>query len=116
MDVLRPALSSSGRPKSGYQHTATISEPTTDSGVRPHNETLLLLNMLAYEILHMGRSLMEKATKEGWSLRRFRERVLRAASRVVCHGRRLTFVIAQSAAADWQRLWRWLGRVQWAPG
>ncbi|HIP53527.1 MAG TPA: hypothetical protein EYH03_05900 [Chromatiales bacterium] len=116
MDVLRPALSSSGRPKIHCRGMAPIPELTTDTGVRPQNETLLLLNMLAYEILHMGRSLMEKATKEGWSLRRFRERVLRAAGRVVCHGRCLTFVIAQSAAADWQRLWGKLGRVQWVPG
>ena len=41
---------------------------------------------------------MEQATGTGWSLRRLRERVLRVASRVVRHGRRLTFVIAQDAA------------------
>ena len=28
----------------------------TDTGVRPNNETLFLLNLLAYEILHMGRN------------------------------------------------------------
>ena len=52
----------------------------------------------------------------GWSLRRFRERILRVASRVICHGRRLTFVIAQSAADDWQKLWRKLNRLRWASG
>ncbi|MBA1447062.1 MAG: hypothetical protein FE835_19695, partial [Gammaproteobacteria bacterium] len=72
---------------------------TTETGVRPNNETLFLLKLLAYEILHVGHTLMEKATHEGWSLRRFRERVLRTASRVVCHGRRLIFVITQALMA-----------------
>jgi hypothetical protein len=116
MDVLNPALSSATRPKISCRGMATVPQATTETGVRPNNETLFLLNLLAYEILHVGRTLMEKATHQGWSLRRFRERVLRVASRVICHGRRLTFVIAQGAANDWQRLWRKLNRLQWAPG
>ena len=112
MDVLDPALSSARRPKKD----GPVVQTSTDTGVRANNETLLLLNLLAYEILHMGRTLMEKATREGWSLRRFRERILRVASRVIRHGRRLTFVIAQSAADDWQRLWRKLNCLRWAPG
>ena len=112
MDVLEPALSSARRSKKDDP----VAQASTDTGVRPNNETLFLLNLLAYEILHMGRTLMEKATREGWSLRRFRERILRVASRVICHGRRLTFVIAQSAADDWQKLWRKLNRLRWASG
>ena len=75
-----------------------------------------LLNLLAYEVLHAGRCVMQRATGTGWSLRRLRERVLRVASRVVRHGRRLTFVIAQHAAADWMRLWGKLAALDWAPG
>ena len=72
--------------------------------MRAQNETLFLLNLLAYEVLHAGRCVMERVTSTtGWSLRRLRERVLRVASRVVRHRRRLTFVIAQHAAADWLR-------------
>jgi len=112
MDVLDPALSSTRRPKQGDP----VVPATTDTGVRANNETLFLLNLLAYEILHFGRTLIEKATHDGWSLRRFRERLLRVASRVIYHGRRLTFVIACSAADDWQRLWRKLNRLQWTPG
>ena len=48
-------------------------------------------------------------------IRRFQERVLRVASRVVCHGRRLIFVVSE-AATDWRRLWRHLQRVSWVPG
>ena len=112
MDVLDPALSSTRRAKRCYQ----VWQSVTQTGVRAHNETLFLLNLLAYEVLHFGRTLMEKATGEGWSLRRFRERLLRVAGRVVRHGRRSTFVIARSAAEDWQRLWGKLNRLQWTPG
>ena len=119
MDVLDPALSSASRPKSHYRgkplETAEPTEERTPTGVRPHNEALFLLNLLAYGILHLGRVLMESATRRGWSLRRFRERVLRVASRVVRRGRRLIFVVGQ-AATDWHRLWRRLKRVSWAPG
>ena len=116
MDVLAPALSSAPRAKSHYQgrRLEAATEPQ-EPGVRAQNETLLLLNLLAYEVLHAGRCVMEQATGTGWSLRRLRERVLRVASRVVRHGRRLTFVIAQDFAPDWQRLWGKLAALDWAP-
>ena len=78
MDVLAPALSSVSRPKSHYRgrRLEADSRPQ-ESGVRAHNETLFLLNLLAYEVLHAGRCVMQRATGTGWSLRRLRERVLR---------------------------------------
>ena len=91
------------------------SEARTEAGIRPHNEVRFLLKLLAYEILHLGRVLMEQATRRGLSLRRFHERVLRVASREVRQGRRLIFVISQGAM-DWKRLWKRLARVSWAPG
>ena len=105
MDVLASAFSSAARPKSHYRgrRLEAVTQPE-EAGVRAQNETLLLLNLLAYELLHAGRCVMEQTTGTGWSLRRLRERVLRVASRVVRHGRRLTFVIAQDAAADCARL------------
>ena len=119
MDVLDPALSSASRPKTHYRGKPLKSEAkpevTTEAGVRPHNEVLFLLNLLGYEILHLGRVLMEQATRRGWSLRRFRERVLRVASRALRQGRRLIFVISQGAT-DWKRLWQRLARVSWVPG
>ncbi len=68
-------------------------------------EVILLLNILAYEVVHAGWCLMEAATKEGWSLRRFRERVLRAAARVVVSGHRVTMVIGEAFARSWHQLW-----------
>jgi len=113
MDVLNPALSASPRP---WHEADAFEPPLTDHGVYRNNETLFLMHLLAYQVLHTGRSVMEKATGQGWSLRRFRERLLRVAARVVHKSRRLTFVIAWSAADDWQRLWSHLQRYRWRPG
>ena len=115
MDVLGPALSSTSRPKRHYRGEKLPARERVEQEMRPHNETLFLMNLLAYEILHLGRCAMERATHRGWSLRRFRERVLRVASRVLCHGRRLTFVVSSGAADDWCRLWRTLTRLYWVP-
>ena len=61
MDVLAPALSSVRRPKSHYRgrRLEADSRPQ-ESGVRAHNETLFLLNLMAYEVLHAGRCVMHR--------------------------------------------------------
>ena len=102
MDVLAPALSSVSRARW---------PDTTDAFA--HNEALLLLHLLAYEVMHTGRSVMEKITHTGWSLRRFRERVLKVGMRIVLHARRATLVIAETAASHWQDLGRALDRLVW---
>ena len=102
MDVLAPALSSTSRARW---------PDTTDAFA--HNEALLLLHLLAYEVMHTGRCVMEKITHTGWSLRRFRERVLKVGMRIVLHARRATLVIAETAASLWQDLWRSLDRLAW---
>jgi hypothetical protein len=102
MDVLAPALSASSRarwPK------------TTDAFAR--NEALLLLHLLACEVLHSGRGVMEKVTRAGWSLHRFRERVLKVGARVVLHARRAPLIIAEMAAPFRQQFWRGLGGLAW---
>lgn len=112
MDVLNPALSASPRPWGDPERAALL----TTTGVYRNNETLFLMHLLAYQVLHTGRCVMEKTTGQGWSLRRFRERLLRAAARVVKQARRLTFIVAWSVAEDWQRLWRKLQGYRWVPG
>jgi Transposase DDE domain group 1 len=102
MDVLAPALSSTERAR----------WPDTTNAFA-HNEALLLLHLLAYEVMHTGRCVMEKLTRTGWSLRRFRERVLKVGVRIVLHARRATLVIAETAAAHWQSLWRALDTLAW---
>ena len=73
MDVLAPTLSSAARPKSHYRGRRLETDLRAEEpGVRPQNETLLLLNLLAYGVLHAGRCVMQQATGTGWSLRRLR--------------------------------------------
>ncbi|MEO7327996.1 MAG: IS1380 family transposase [Minicystis sp.] len=114
MDVLRPALSSSPRPKSHYRG-AKLPPHASPIDAFAHNEVILLLNALAYNIAHAGRVLMETATTEGWSLRRFRERVLRVAARVVVHSRQATLILSTETTKLWHMLWPQLDMLQVAP-
>jgi hypothetical protein len=112
MDVLAPALSSVPRPKRHYRGRRLPVLPTGMEAFA-RNEALLLLHLLAYETLHTGRCLMESATATGWSLRRFRERVLRVGTRISLHARRATLIIGEAAAHRWALLWRRLDRLAW---
>lgn len=112
--VLEPALSSSPRPKRSYRGKPPKKRyPSGDSFA--HNEVLLLLNMLAYNLMHVVRTMVESSTKQGWSLKRLRERVLRIPARVLLHGRRAVVVLGQMAAGLWQGLWEKLVRWQVQP-
>jgi hypothetical protein len=113
-DVLEPALSSSPRQKSHYRGE----EPKkryAGGDAFAHNEAILLLNALAYNIVHTARVLLEQATGEGWSLKRVRERLLKVAARILMHARYATLVIAPAAARLWQMLWKKLSRLQLVP-
>jgi hypothetical protein len=113
MDVFDPALSSSPRPKTTYRGRRIENvAPPCDSFA--HNETILLLNALAYNVAHVARVFIEAATGEGWSLRRLQERVLRVAARVLIHGRRAILVIGQASASLWHALWSKLVRFRLA--
>jgi hypothetical protein len=114
MDVLAPALSSTPRAKRHYRGSPLPVLPTgIDAAAR--NEAVLLLHLMAYEVMHAGRRVMEIATATGWSLRRFRERVLRVGARVLIHARRVTVVVAEAAARHWATLWPRFERFAW-PG
>jgi hypothetical protein len=114
MDVLAPGLSSTQRTKRHYRGNPLPALPTGLDAVA-RNEALLLLHLMAYELMHAGRRMMEIATRTGWSLRRFRERVLRVGGRVLLHARRITLVIAETAARHWAALWPRFERCAW-PG
>jgi hypothetical protein len=113
MDVLAPALSSTPRTKRHYRGGPL---PVLPSGIdaAARNEAVLLLHLLAYEVMHAGRRVMEIATGTGWSLRRFRERILRVGGRVLIHARRVTLVV-ETAAQYWAALWPRFERCAW-PG
>jgi hypothetical protein len=108
MDVFDPALSSAPRPKSRYAGKPVKTHVIPGDSFA-QNDVRLLLNALAYNIAHVARCFIEEATKDGWSLRRLQERVLRVASRMLVHGRRAVVVVADECARLWQALLRKLG-------
>ena len=79
----------------------------TAAAVFARAQALLSLRMLAYGLLDVLRAQMEAATGHGWSLRRLRQRVLRAADRLQRHVRRLHVILKRRAARLWRQL---LGR------
>jgi len=98
-DVLQPSLSCASRPRKNGKRITSRDDFAC-------NEALLLLYALSYNLLNTARRLMEKATGEGWSLRRVREQVLKAAVHFTLHARRIWAWVAKPAA----RLWTLLGR------
>lgn len=112
-DVLAPALSSTNRAKSHWRgKTLKSNTPAVDAFAC--NEVRLLISCLAYELMHIARRAMAKATGTGCSLRRLRERVLRAGARLVISGRRMTLQLSSAAAPFWSVLWPRLMALHWA--
>ena len=103
MNVLQPALSSSPRTKTEYQGEPPRHHKAPCDAFA-HNEVLLLLNALAYNAVHTVRVLLEQVTREGWSLMRVRQTVLRVAARVLVHGGQIVVVIGRTFAALWSAL------------
>ena len=107
MDVLDPKLSSSPRGR------FTL-EPEFIGPLRPEddrffraNEALLVLNALAYNVMHAIRTQLD-ATETGddrWSIKRVRERVLRVAGRITLHARRVVISITDATERHWRALW-----------
>ena len=104
MDVLAPALSSTNRPKTHLRGKKPKTEaPAVDAFAC--NEVRLLIAMLAYQVMHVARRAMARATGSAWSLRRLRERVLRAGARLVISARRMTLILAEATAPFWAIIW-----------
>ena len=94
--VVDPALSSSPRPKRCYRGRPVATRgPSVDAFAC--NEVRLLVALFGYQIMHVLRTSLERATKTGWSLRRLLERVLRAPARFTVSGRRVTTIVGRSA-------------------
>ena len=112
-DVLAPALSSTNRAKSHWRGRKPKSKAQAVDAFAC-NEVRLLIACLAYQVMHIARRAMAKATGTGWSLRRLRERVLRAGARLVISGRRMTLALSSAAAPFWSVLWPRLMALHWA--
>jgi Transposase DDE domain group 1 len=114
MSVFGPALSSTRRTKSHYRGE-TPKQRFAPQDPFAANEVKLLLNALAYNLVHTARCLLEETTRESWSLSRLLERVLRVPARVVLHARQAMVVIPARFARSWNQLCRALCRLRWQP-
>jgi len=112
-DVLAPALSSTNRAKSHWRGKKPKSKAQAVDAFAC-NEVRLLIACLAYQVMHIARRAMAQATGTGWSLRRLRERVLRAGARLVISGRRMTLALSSAAAPFWALLWPRIMALHWA--
>jgi len=66
-------------------------------------------------IMHIARRAMAAATGTGWSLRRLRERVLRAGAAAADLGaRRMKLALSSAAAPFWSALWPRIRALHWA--
>ena len=121
--TLQPQLSSSTRRKQHYRGREPRQRtPSRDAFAA--NQAILTLNLLAYNLLHLGRQAAARAeTRRGRprkygrstttrSLDRFRRRYLRLPCRVTLHGRRVGVILAQAMAGAWYRLWRFLATLK----
>jgi hypothetical protein len=77
------------------------------------NQVLPSLRVLASEVMHTIRTHMERISGHGWSPRRLRERLLKAAARLHRSGPRLDVILERRVAALWQVLFNRLQR--WPP-
>lgn len=114
VNVIAPSLSSARRTKSHYRGKTP---QTRTLGCDPFaaNETKLLLSALAYQILHALRIFVEQTSRQGWSLRRLLDRVLRVPARILLHARHALVVLNPHSASHWQRIWRHLRGFHWVP-
>jgi len=132
--ALAPALSCSERQREPKRTEAE--RQAADQRDADCNEATLLLYLLAFNLANQARLLMEDAMprsippssghqpqpdrpklpdylfpRQGWSLLRLREQVLKTAARLLLGSREVTVVIAGSASELWRRLWRRLARL-----
>jgi hypothetical protein len=64
-----------------------------------------VLSSAVYQVMHVARRAMARATGTAWSLRRLRERVLRGGARLVTSARRATLILAGAVAPFWAAIW-----------
>ena len=84
---------------------------STVQQVMARNQANLLLSLYAYQVLHGLRCLLERQTRQGWSLRRMREQVLKVAATLTVHARRITMHLGDAADKWWPTLLKGLPRL-----
>ena len=84
---------------------------STVQGVMARNEVSLLLSLYAYQVLHGLSCLLERQTRQGWSLSRIREQVLKVAATLRLHARRITVHLGAAADKWWPTLLKGLPKL-----
>ena len=95
-----------GRAEAHIGEFVRETRPSLSSTGLAHNQVNTLLAALAYQLLHHIRQRLVDVTGEGLSLRRLRERVLKVATQVVRHARRVVFRIGHVKVEAWKLLSR----------
>lgn len=108
--ALQLRLSSSPRPKTHYRgRSLRDPEPRRDSFAV--NEAWLLVNLIAANLLELGRTQFERATGRRLSRERFRRWLLKVAVRVTLGSRQVRVILAAQRAQAWAALWDRIGQA-----
>lgn len=95
--------------------SSTCRGASTVQQVMGRNQVNLLLDLYAYQLMHSLRVLMQYITRQGWSLRKVREQILKVAATVAVHARRITVHIGHSGDKWWPSLIRHLPWLHQSP-
>ena len=115
--LLREVLDNSGVNMGEVKSALDVHLTSTDRGastvqdVMARNEVSLLLSLYAYQVLHGLRCLLERQTRQGWSLSRMREQVLKTAATLSLHARRITVHLGAAADKWWPTLLKGLPKL-----
>ena len=113
-DAFDPALSSSPRVKTHYRGRNPRKRYGTRDALACH-EALLRRHALAFNRVNVGRAGLQQTTRQGWTIRSFREHLLKTPARVLLHARRAVVVIHDIAAYYWPALARFLATLALQP-
>lgn len=88
---------------------------STVEDVIARNQVHLLLNLMAYQVLHGIRCLMERHTGQGWSLIKLREQALKVAAVITVNARQIRVRLGIAADKWWPCLLPATRRLQALP-
>ena len=105
-DVLRPALSSTSRPKSHVRGEAPKKRRLTPRDGYACNDVNLLLFAIAHNLGNVGREILAEAIQRPCSVRRFRKLLISVPARLTLHARRVVLVLRRAVTPLWHAFMR----------
>jgi hypothetical protein len=108
--ALEVRLSSTPRPNRRYRGRR-IRNPGPGRDGFAANEAWLLLNLLAANLLEVGRHQYRQATGRRLTRERFRRWLLKVASRVTLGSRQVKVILGAQRARAWTALWKQLSQA-----